>query len=56
MRVRPGWQDEVDGTGKMADLNPKRVPGTWQALPKCMDGSFISLTDICLAFTMCQGL
>ena len=39
MRVRLGWQNEVDGTGKTADLNPKLVPGTGQALPKCMDGS-----------------
>ena len=30
MRLRPGWQSEVDGTGKTADLNPKLVPGTGQ--------------------------
>jgi len=47
MRLRPGWQSEVDGTGKTADLNPKLVPGTGQALPKCMDGSFIYLMGIC---------
>lgn len=56
MRVRLGWQDQVERRAKMADTNPRWMPGTWQALHKCMDGSFIYLMDICLAFSMCQVL
>lgn len=44
-RVRPGWQDEGGGRGKVAE-----GPAHGRPLGKGMDGSFIYLTEICFAF------